>query len=362
MMARIWSYVISLFCLILFINGCAAFKAGRPPKGEEYGPEGPYGCRPPPADVFTASDLDLEFAESTFNKIVTGNLTIKSKPEVISLASKAMLDERIRNYLRCLAIMRDGYTKEQAVYFDQLAAFVTTKPTAQQFIDWQKQNRFPAAGGGSVLPSPKPKPTVASRRSWPGELDMFDGSDTSWYVGSTAPDENVEKWEQRIVGGRYRWDMVFSESWLKYILSPHGSAADFFAAVDVVFSAQSGEYVAAGLIFGHVGDVSSENPEHYDLHISSNGEWGLSYAHGLSNDWLRGPSKPSGVAIDIQQPVRISVLVEDGYMRFFVNGVPVGDWRESNFNGGDVGLFVTSNAGSVVVEFDEFELRRKPRL
>ncbi len=205
---------------------------------------------------------------------------------------------------------------------------------------------------------------VPSLRSWPGVLDMLDSSDSGWYVGSTAPDEDesVEEWERRIVGGRYRWDMVFSKSWLKYSLSPHGSAADFFTAVDVVFSAQSVEDVTAGLVFGHVGNVSSENREHYDLHITSTGEWGLSHARGLSNNGLRGPSKPSEVAIDIQQPVRIGVLVEDGYMRFFVNGVQVGDWREPNFNGGDVGLFVASNAGSVVVEFDNFELRRKPRL
>lgn len=233
----------------------------------------------------------------------------------------------------------------------------------------------PLPSGSSTMPtwgSAPPKASAEDRQAdndidpyfqkWPGVLDEFDSSDSGWYVGSVAPDENVDEWERGIVGGRYRWDIAFTGSWLKYSLSPHGSAADFYAAVDIVFSLQSLEVVCAGLTFGHVGDVGSDRPEHYGLHILSNGEWGLSHARGISNDLLRGSSKPSQVAIDIKQPIRIGVLVEDGYMRFFVNGVQVGDWREPNFNGGDVGLCVGSNADSVVVEFDNFELRRRPRL
>ncbi len=101
-----------------------------------------YGCKPPPPDVFTAAGIDMQFAQSTFGKVITGEINIKTNPQVIALASKAVTDDRIRSYLRCLAIHRDGYTPEQAAYFDTLSAFVRTSPTADQFLQWQKKNPF----------------------------------------------------------------------------------------------------------------------------------------------------------------------------------------------------------------------------
>ena len=97
----------------------------------------------PPSYVFTQVGIDLEFAQSKFGKIVTGGINIKTDPKVFSLASKAIADEQIRAYLRCLAIRRDKYTPEQAAYFDGISNFMQTVPTAEQFIEWQKDNPFP---------------------------------------------------------------------------------------------------------------------------------------------------------------------------------------------------------------------------
>lgn len=49
----------------------------------------------------------------------------------------------MRDYLRCLAIKRDKFTPEQAAYMDRFNAFVGTKPSADQFIQWQQKNPFP---------------------------------------------------------------------------------------------------------------------------------------------------------------------------------------------------------------------------
>lgn len=111
-----------------------------------------FGCNQPPPDVFTKVGIDVHFAKSTFGKIVTGNIDVKSNPQIVTLASKAVTDDRIRSYLRCLAIKRDGYTLEQAAYLERLSAFMATLPSAQQFLEWQKINSFPLTSSEFNLP------------------------------------------------------------------------------------------------------------------------------------------------------------------------------------------------------------------
>ena len=110
---------------------------------DEYKDIDKYGCVQPPSSIFTSAGIDLHFAKSTFGKIVIGNIDLSSNPQVISLATKAVTNDRIKSYLRCLAIKRDGYTQQQAVYLEELSAFMSTKPTSKEFISWQKANPFP---------------------------------------------------------------------------------------------------------------------------------------------------------------------------------------------------------------------------
>ena len=107
------------------------------------------GCTAPPADVFTQTGIDLEFAQSTFGKVVTGDLSVTTNPEVVSLASQAASDERMRTYLRCLAIKEQGYTQEQAAFLDLQAAFLATNPTPEQLMQWQQENPFPGGSPGN---------------------------------------------------------------------------------------------------------------------------------------------------------------------------------------------------------------------
>lgn len=129
---------LTLICILLLCVGCATFV--KPQKSMEIDD---YGCVPPPPDVFRAAGIDIQFAQSTFGKLVVGDINIKTNPQVIALASQAVIDDRIRSYLRCLAIRRDEYTHEQAAYLEALSLFMQTKPNADQFLRWQKENPFP---------------------------------------------------------------------------------------------------------------------------------------------------------------------------------------------------------------------------
>jgi hypothetical protein len=109
-------------------------------------------CGAEPADTFTKLTVDSSLGASTFGKVVTGALSVKTTPDVITFVNKASKDATARSYLRCVAINRDKYTPLQAAYFDGVTAFLTTGPTAAEFIAWQKVNP-PSAVGFAAQPA-----------------------------------------------------------------------------------------------------------------------------------------------------------------------------------------------------------------
>ena len=126
--------------LILLLCSCG-------PRPIDPGPLGPEGCEQPPADVFTQAGVDFEFAESTFGQVVLGKIDLETNPEVITLASKAVTNDRIKAYLRCLDIHKNKFTQAQAAHSEAFRGLMETGPTADQVITWQKNNPFP---GGDI--------------------------------------------------------------------------------------------------------------------------------------------------------------------------------------------------------------------
>jgi hypothetical protein len=125
--------------------------AGCAPKGVVHpGGEDNYGCKEPPPDTFTSAGVDARFAESMFAKVVTGSVDFKTHPSVVTLASQAVRDARISNYLQCLALKRDGFTPAQVIYQQKTTAFLSTNPTAEEFMKWQQQEPFPVGSDEQV--------------------------------------------------------------------------------------------------------------------------------------------------------------------------------------------------------------------
>jgi hypothetical protein len=111
-----------------------------------------YGCPIPPPAVFTKAGVDLNFAQSTFKNLVIGTIDIKTHPEVVTIASQASLDGQISEYIRCLALRRDGYSPEQALYLQDMFNFMATKPTADQYLQWKRENKFPSINSPASEP------------------------------------------------------------------------------------------------------------------------------------------------------------------------------------------------------------------
>lgn len=117
-----------VYLFYIVVTACLAY-VGCSPKGVHPGGGENHGCKEPPPDTFTSVGVDARFAQSTFGKVVTGDVDVRTNPSVVSLASKAVIDARIKDYLRCLAISRDRFTPAQAIYLETMNNFFATNPT-----------------------------------------------------------------------------------------------------------------------------------------------------------------------------------------------------------------------------------------
>gem|GEM_PF-6635078 len=132
-----------LYLFRFALAACLA-SAGCSPRAVSPNSEDKFGCKEPPSDTFTSAGVDAHFAQSTFGKVVTGDIDIKTNPSVVSLASQAVMNARVRDNIRCLAINRDKFNTAQAIYLDNTNAFLETKPTPEEFMKYKQLNPFPA--------------------------------------------------------------------------------------------------------------------------------------------------------------------------------------------------------------------------
>jgi len=101
------------------------------------------GCKVPPPDTFVQVGLDIEVAKAEWDKVVLDGAQITSSPEAKSLLTQATVDYRLREYLRCRAINDPRNSAEMRTYMMLLGTFMETTPTAEQLMQWQRENPPP---------------------------------------------------------------------------------------------------------------------------------------------------------------------------------------------------------------------------
>ena len=132
------------------------------------------------------------FASSTFGEVVTGDFNVDTEPSVVSLASKAVFEDRIRAYMRCLAVSEGRFTPEQAAYFDIMAAFLTTEPSPEEFLQWQSENPFPSSGSGGQPSSQRfsdEEPNLAFFMEWQPVAELPSSETRPIYVYQLFPQD-----------------------------------------------------------------------------------------------------------------------------------------------------------------------------
>jgi hypothetical protein len=106
-----------------------------------------YGCDRPTQGVVLNKN-ELETAGLKIGDFALGNLEYKSHPELIEIMTKASGDSLVIEYLVCVAIKRgDVKNTDQRDYLRRMLHFMTSKPTSEEIMRWQKENQFPKLMG-----------------------------------------------------------------------------------------------------------------------------------------------------------------------------------------------------------------------
>jgi hypothetical protein len=199
-------------------------------------------------------------------------------------------------------------------------------------------------------------PTDPSK--WPliGE-DTFTEERSGWSVGS-FPDEKASRLDLKVVDGKYRWDVDYDGNYHHMVASPYGSAVNFSVAVDARFTHTGANPMTAHLIFG-----LTDNEE-YEFYVSSSGDYCL-YKSDSKEQQYKRLVNPTRVTVKYEPSAwnRMRVVVDDQLIKYYLNSELLGEYRYSSFAGGQVGLAVgttTDRGGAGVIDFDNFEFRRKP--
>jgi hypothetical protein len=182
--------------------------------------------------------------------------------------------------------------------------------------------------------------------------ETFSNSGTTWPVGN-YPEGAIRRFELSITDGGHRWDLDFGKDLSKSINAPVGFVTDFFAAIDVTVRQHSVDPLDIGLTFGNAEGSG------FRMLLKSPGLVGVSRTVGSTVNEIVVPWAP--VDAPIERRNRIGVLADAGQMSFFVNDHLVGKYLDARYRGGTLGLSVGAyTAGTAAIEFDNFELRRKP--
>ena len=201
-------------------------------------------------------------------------------------------------------------------------------------------------------PSPIMQKTLLPNE-WPlVDEETFFNNTSKWQKGSFT-DETTYRFDLDIVEGKYRWDVDFKSVWERRVVAPFGSATDFYLAVDVKFVDFTSRYVSASLLFGRVSNMD------FAFRISPNQTYALNRFDGKGNNSI---INWSSISIKPKEFNRIAVSVENQKIMLYINSKLVGTYKDYTFTGGKVGLSVAGyqKGISTVIDFDNFEFRRKP--
>lgn len=219
-------------------------------------------------------------------------------------------------------------------------------------------NVVPSSPGAP--PSITPPVKNLSPSTWPliGE-ETFTKESSGWTIGS-FPNEETPRFELRVVDGKYRWDVAFSRQQRSgRVYAPYGAMVNFDASIDVKITDNT-DLISTTL---HIGEASDQI---YSFNVSSNGYFSLTKVNPSAEleidliGWTPIPFK-SGDKFEPNMWNRMMIVAEDQLIKLYVNSELQGEYRDITFRGGKVGLSVNMyKKGSAVIDFDNFELRRKP--
>jgi hypothetical protein len=187
----------------------------------------------------------------------------------------------------------------------------------------------------------------------------FAKENSGWDIGNRAY-KDIRKCDVKVVDGIYRWDAEFGKASEEYVISPYGSAVDFKIAVGVKFKYTSNP-ILAGIVFGASGNEQYRS-ELYSFVITSNRTFTLrKYDSSKRSTTALIKDAPLPGNFEPSEWNTMSVVVDQQMISCYINSKLLGQYRDIEFQGGNVGLTVGAydKGGAAVIDFNNFEFSRK---
>ncbi len=188
----------------------------------------------------------------------------------------------------------------------------------------------------------------------PVVVDTFDTAEGGW---SPAPPSNDE-WgysKREISNGKYVWDMVQSQGHMRYDTRAGTYMSDGGYSLSVEATRTSGTE-RAEIYF-----LLRRDGSQYYAFIMEGGSFCFSL-HDKEWKDLQKWTSSSAIRTGLGQTNRLTVLAEESHYSLFINDVLVGEVTDGTLRGGSagVGVGLSEKGEAARVEFDNFELRRRP--
>jgi hypothetical protein len=195
---------------------------------------------------------------------------------------------------------------------------------------------------------------------WPlVKKDTFSDTPSHWGVG--ALDNGPIKGSRRIIDGRYRWEIKSSAAYHDIWSVDLDPVNDFYLAVDARLVSGDPKKISYGLMFRNQSRDQGGNilSIFYNFLITDIQKYIFSFSDGKQMnsiiEWL------SSSAIHPGEYNRLEVVANGSIFYFYINGQALGYAEDNRSQIGLVGLSIETYSDlDAVLDFDNFELRRKP--
>ncbi len=112
------------------------------------------GCTRP-AEIASVDDRNINLATAQFGKIAIGELSLDQNTEVVKLIGDSSQKLLVFDYLMCEARFRGDYNHDDAAQRERvqsLNGFLSTTPTADQFLQWMQMHQGQEPTARLVIP------------------------------------------------------------------------------------------------------------------------------------------------------------------------------------------------------------------
>lgn len=183
---------------------------------------------------------------------------------------------------------------------------------------------------------------------------------TGVFVDAPTPDDSTVKlarWHDPNTGDwTYRFSLSLQVPRCRFQAVPHPGLVDLYLAAKMRLVEASANDPNIGLLFGW-----RDDGRYYSFAVGEFTNGALFSLQRYDGSAWKQLMRHSPTSVRLAQSNRLAVSIVSQRIQLFINGDFVGEYVDPSYLGGWFGVYVSGNSpGSIIVDFDDFEVRRPP--